>query len=156
MKRYGIAAFVLAGIFGLAGQASAQVYYPGTVWSTTGTLSPVEKGNVISQSYVEQGIAYKGASLFAASTLIADSKGYDWNRRVTMGGGVRLTQNILTGVVRVNLVYLREQRYVSPAVHVGLALSVDAWFGWGQRPAGPTAGAVLTAVKLLQNLTEGN
>ncbi len=137
MKKYTIAAFVVLLSVVATQNASAQsgVHYPGSFWTTNGTVSPVEKGNVVSMNHVEQGVAKKGVELFVQSTLQTDSKGYDWNRRVIGGVGVRFTQSIGNGMVRIGASYLTERRFVHPQTINGLALTVDAWFGWGQRPS---------------------
>ena len=131
MKRM-MTGLVMVGFVGLANIASAQVYYPGTAWSTNGTLSPVEKGNIFHQSHVEQGGAYRGAELFGSFSGGFDSKGYDWNRHTTVGVGGRFTQVVKGGMVRAGVAYLSEQRYVVARTTSGLAVFVDMWVGWGQ------------------------
>lgn len=113
--------------------AADGVYYPGSVWTSNGTLSPVEKHNFISQTHVEQGIAIKGAEVFGSLSAVADSKGFDWNRRTVSGVGFRFTQNVGKGMVRAGVQYLSEKRYVSESTAKGISFNVDAYFGWGQR-----------------------
>ena len=114
--------------------SASGVYFPGSAWTSTGFLSPVEKDNFTSQNYVEQGIGYKGVSFFGSLSVTRDSKGYDWNRRSTETAGVRLTQTIGgNGMVRVGVGYATEHRFVSGATASGVVGSVDAWFGWGNR-----------------------
>ncbi len=134
MKTLITAAFVALLSVVAVQNASAQsgTYYPGTFWTTNGTISPVEKGNMVSMSHIEQGIAKSGAELFAQSTVETDSKGFDWNRRMINGVGVRFTQSIGSGMVRVGMSYLSERRFVNPQTTNGLSFTVDAWFGWSQ------------------------
>lgn len=124
----------LALTLGLAGAASAQTTYPGTVWTSNGTLSPVEKGNIISMTHVEQGVANHGVELFGQTTFIADTKAYDWNRRYSNGVGARFTQSIGSGMVRASVSYLRERRYSSEVTAQGVVIAVESWFGWGNSP----------------------
>lgn len=122
-----------------AAPAQAQyLYYPGSVWSSNGTLSPVEKGNVISITHAEQGVAYRGAELFFETTVMADTKAYDWNRRVANGVGLRFTQVVKGGMVRAGTAYVWERRYTYPYERTmeGLTLFVDTWFGWGAQQKG--------------------
>lgn len=112
--------------------AQSEIYYPGSFWTTNGTVSPVEKGNIISLSHFEQGIAKHGVELFVQSTLEIDSKGLNWNRRVVNGIGFRLTQAIGNGVIRTGMSYLSERRFVNPQTINGLSFTVDMWFGWNQ------------------------
>jgi len=135
MRNFMFSVLMFAVISLIGGRASAQeVYYPGSVWSSNGTLSPIEKGNVLSMTHAEQGIAYKGAELFGSLTAQADSKRYDWNNRLIEGVGVRFTQSIGSGMVRGTVAYLNEKRYVVPSNTGGVSLSVDCWFGWNHSP----------------------
>jgi len=133
MLKYG---FVVVGVLvAFASPSFAQdgVYYPGSFYTVNGTLSPAEKGNIISLSHAEQGIAYRGAELFAGFTGQADSKGFSWNRRTISSVGARFTQNISGGSVRVAAGYARENRFAGPNTTIsGPFVSVDAWFGWKQ------------------------
>ncbi len=120
---------------GLAASASAQsITYPGSVWTSNGTLSPVEKDNVLSLTHVEQGISYKGLEAFGQSTLSADTKAYDWNRRYSNGVGGRFTQSLGSGMVRASVSYVRERRYNSDTTAQGMVVAVEAWFGWNNTP----------------------
>ena len=111
--------------------AQSAITYPGSLWSSTGTVTPAEPGNVISLSHVTQGVSYKGIELFEASTLGMDSKGYDWNNRVQVSVGVALNQTVLnTGVVRVSAAYSRERRWVSNRPYTGMVYAVDFFTQW--------------------------
>lgn len=124
--------FCLMSLLAVAHTASAQenVTYPGSVWSSNGTLSPVEKGNVISVSHVEQGVSLRGVELFGTFTGQVDSKRYDWNNRITEGVGLRFTQSIGPGMVRAGVAYLNEKRFISESTARGPSVFVECWFGW--------------------------
>lgn len=117
-----------------ATSASAQVTYPGSVWSSNGWLTPVERHNVISLTHAEQGVEWRGLELFGQSTLSADTKGYDWNRRYQLGIGGRFTQSIGSGMVRGSVSWLRENRYNHDVTAQGLVLAAETWFGWQRSP----------------------
>ena len=116
--------------------ASAQVYYPGSVWSSNGTYSAIEKGNFLSLTHAEQGIAWHGAELFTHVTFGTDSYNFTWNRKVSDGVGVRFTQTLFgTGMVRVGMMYTHEARTgLRKGNYAGF---VETWFGWRQRPTPP-------------------
>lgn len=123
-------------VFACAQDVAAQeVYYPGSVWTSNGTLSTFEKDNVISQTHMEQGIAIRGAELFGQATGVYDSKGYDWNRRFSTGVGARFTQQMKSGMVRMSVAYVRERRYEGLRITTqGLVVAAEAWFGWNNAP----------------------
>jgi hypothetical protein len=132
MRSWTLAALALLA-FAAPSFAQDSVYYPGSLYTTNGTLSPVEKNNIVSFSHIEQGIAYRGAELFGAFTGQVDSKGYPWNRRTVSSIGLRFTQNIASGSVRVSAGYTRENQFAGPnTVVTGPFVAVDAWFGWRQ------------------------
>jgi hypothetical protein len=135
LNRLVIVAFVLA-VVCTARFASAQsgVYYPGSAWTANGTLSPVEKGNVISLTHAEQGIALRGVEVFGQTTFSIDSKHFDWDRRFLNGGGIRFTQTVPHGMVRVSESFVRERRYNGDVTHQGFVFAAEAWFGWNHAP----------------------
>ena len=141
LLKLSVVAFVFCMFCFTPGVSYAQgVYFPGSVWSSNGTLSPVEKGNVLSLTHVEQGVAYRGAELFGQSTFSVDSKKYDWNRRFSNGVGARFTQSLLGhGMVRAGVSYVHERRYTFETTRQGWVASVDTWFGWQNTPQ-PAAG----------------
>lgn len=128
--------FVLAALIGFAGKASAQTqfYFPGTIWNSTGNLNATENRNVISLTHAEQGIAYKGAEVFALATAETAGQHNAWEHRTELGVGTRYTVALPKGMVRANLAWVQESRYVTiDSVRKGHAqMSVDMWFGWSQ------------------------
>jgi hypothetical protein len=125
------------------------IYYPGSVWSSTANNPQPSEKDLVSYNHVEQGVAYRGAELFGSVTGVLDTQsfnvanlrtqgigngfGFDWNRRLIEGVGVRFTQNLPHGIVRAGVQYLRENRYVGTRrTYTGVSPFVEAWFGWGQ------------------------
>lgn len=119
---------------GFALPANAQeLYYPGSFWSSTGTLAPFEGQNVITMNHIEQGIAYRGAEMFVQATTTVDGRGLAWNRHVESGLGVRFTQSVKTGMVRAGIAYLADHRFPTQQTAVNrFSVFVQAWFGWRQ------------------------
>lgn len=140
-----IVAIITAVILTVAGTASAQdqesqgsqIYYPGSLWTSVGNLSPAEKGNVMAIGNLEQGIAYRGAELYGIFQGQWDTKGFDWDRRVKTGVGVRFTQSVKNGMIRAGVAWIEEKRFVTGNRGRGVQVSVDTWFGWSQRPRVP-------------------
>lgn len=136
-----VASFVFASVVLVSSPAFSQdcvncsaVYYPGTVWSSVGTLSPAEKGNVIALTHVEQGVAIKGFEFFGQGTLGLDSKGFSWNNRVLGGIGGRFTQSIKRGMVRGSASWVQENRWQTNQTVSGWVLAAETWFGWNNTP----------------------
>src|SRR6185369_13472987 len=98
-----IATFALFALLLSALTASAQetLTFPGSMWTVTGNTSPAEKGNIVSLTHAEQGIAKRGFELFSETTIGTDSDGHDWNRKSLFGVGGRYTLRLGTGMVRV-------------------------------------------------------
>jgi hypothetical protein len=124
-------------LIALARPAQAQLYYPGTVWNTTGNVSTIENANVISVTHAEQGIALKGFEAFALATLQTAGQHNAWEHRTEHGVGLRYTFQLPKGMVRANAAYVTENRFsaLNGYDKGHLSLSMDAWFGWSQRPA---------------------
>lgn len=122
-----ICALLLVG----SGIASAQdLTYPGSIWSVAGKGSVAEPGNNVSMTHAEQGIAQGPFSILIETTGVADSKGYDWNRKLVGGLLGRYTFKLHGAVVRANFGYETEKRFVNPRALSGFVYSVDMWAGW--------------------------
>jgi len=109
-----------------------EIYYPGSVWSNNGRTRPVEQGNVISMTHVEQGIAYRGLEGFVDGLFTVDTHGLDWNNSRAYGAGARYTQHLAFGWVRVMAGVEHEYRWVSYTSKTGPVISAELWFGWHQ------------------------
>lgn len=113
------------------------VTLPGSFWNVTGNVSPVEKGNIISSSYLEQGITmfHKDALSLIPYVSLAptfDSKGYDWNNRLISTVGVKAVKRFDSGMVSVAGGYANEEHFKGDGQHAGAPyIRADYWFGWG-------------------------
>ena len=80
--------------FGWQPVAEKSSRFPGSSWMEVGNLSPVEKGNILGLGYVTQGVVAKRFSRatvvpYVEATVFHDSKGFDWDNKATVGGGVK-------------------------------------------------------------------
>jgi len=133
-------ALLLTVLLGFANTASAQLsipeqlYYPGSLWSSTGKTRPVEKGNVIHNTHLEQGIAWRGLEGFVDGTFQSDSQGLDWNNSQAAGAGARFTLAVPKGFIRGMVGYGKEYRRISGSSAAGARLALELWIGWAQSP----------------------
>jgi hypothetical protein len=140
-------------LFGLVVNASAQAEPPhavkgsvldavgltGQMWSATGTYSPLEKGNVLSQSYFEQTASIYSTwnnsltvTPYAAFGMVFDTKGYSWNNKVQPSGGIKVNKFFRYGVISVGTAYAYEDRFTdskAPKASGRTDYILD-WFGW--------------------------
>jgi hypothetical protein len=118
----------------LAGaQTTKNITFPGSVWTTNGTLTPAEAGNISSLSHIEQGMVFrKTAEVFLQGTLGLDTKSYDWNNKTVGGVGVRLSRTIGSGIVRGGVAYLTDHRRLSGKTYSGISVFVDSYFQWSK------------------------
>lgn len=110
--------------------------FPGQFWNDTGNISPVEHNDLISASYLEQGVTlFRGNStsfeILGSLGLTADTLRYDWNNRIVGSVGGRFNKYVGTkGIVELNVTYTYEDRFLSGTQKGGFTPSVDYWFGW--------------------------
>lgn len=115
---------------------------PGQMWITTGTSSPTEKGNVLTQSYIEQGATvFAGWNNSVALTPYIsagfdfDTKGYSWNNKIQPTLGIKLNKYFRTGVISAGIAYTYENRFRNTEnsnfrATAGVKDFVQDWFGW--------------------------
>jgi len=110
--------------------------YPGQFWNDTGNVSPTEHNDVISASYIEQGITvYRSSNGFtitpyASLGVTADTQGFDWNNRIQTSAGGRLNKYMKYGIVSLGGAYSYEDRWIGNERKGGLTGYVNYWFGW--------------------------
>ena len=119
-------------------QPGTKIRFPGSSWGIVGNISPVEKGNVIAGSYLQQGIAILNSHAvsvvpFAEATGYKDSKHYDWNNRIIYGGGVKLLVRSRPGVTEIGTSYSREKRFNSGLTGKCITIFLKLWFGWNPK-----------------------
>ncbi len=131
----GLFSIVVGGIILFAASAASaqEITYPGAAWSTTGQLSPVERHNIVSANYGEQGVAYKGLSGYIHGGYGKDQNGFDWNNYRRGGAGVRFTQTVGNLMLRVGGSYVTEERPTSKVRINGFVYAVDLYTQWGRK-----------------------
>lgn len=115
---------------------SSPFAYPGSFWNVTGNTSPVEKNNFISSSYAEQGITVfnrDGISItpYVSLSVGLDSKGYDWNNKNVVTGGLKLSKHFGNGVASIIGGIANENHWKSGLNASSPFLKAEYWAGWG-------------------------
>ena len=121
--------------FGWQSIADKTSRFPGSSWATIGNISPVEQGNIIGQAYVSQGIVAKRFTRttlvpYAEMTFSRDSKHFDWDNKLMPGAGVKAVFPHGNLYTEIGAAYLYENRFESGRSAGGLALFMNASFGW--------------------------
>lgn len=116
--------------------------YPGNTWGLVGALAPMERDNIFSQFHAEQGFTMMRLGDFylipgVSVDVSHDTKGYDWNNKVTASIGPKLVKIFNRGVVRVGASFGHEHRTATGNSADALMTSMDYWFGWGQPSVNP-------------------
>jgi hypothetical protein len=109
--------------------------FPGSSWAAVGNISPVEHGNIIGQGYVSQGVIAKrvrGTAFvpYADFMFSRDTKGFDWDNKAILGGGVKAIIPHRQFYTEVGAAYLHEQRFQTDRSAGGLTLFTNFSFDW--------------------------
>ncbi|MGH9545840.1 MAG: hypothetical protein ACRD23_11565 [Terriglobales bacterium] len=109
--------------------------FPGSTWMEVGNLSPVEKGNIIGNFYISQGVVAKRFSRVAIvpyveTTVFHDSKGFDWDNKAAVGGGVKAIFPRGDVYTEIGAAYLHENRFQSGLSAAGLSVFTNFSFSW--------------------------
>ena len=121
--------------FGWQPVAQKSSRFPGSSWMEVGTLSPIEKGNIIGLAYVTQGIVAKRFSRatlvpYLEATVFHDSKGFDWENKATVGGGVKAIFPRGDIYTEIGAAYLHENRFQSGESAGGISVFTNFSFNW--------------------------
>jgi hypothetical protein len=109
--------------------------YPGWVNASSGYVTSAEPTNFISALSVQQGatvLRLAGVSLtpFAGAAAGMDSKGNSWNNRVNAEAGMKISREILSGVVEIGMANRREHNRLTRETRVAPVVFVNLWIGW--------------------------
>ena len=109
--------------------------FPGSTWIEVGNLSPVEHGNILGLGYFSQGVVAKRFDRFTLvpyfeATVFRDSKGFDWDNRANVGGGVKAIFPHGDIYSEVGVAYLHENRFQSGLAAGGLSVFTNFSFNW--------------------------
>jgi len=121
--------------FGWQPVADKSSRFPGSTWMEVGNLSPVEKGNIVGLGYVTQGVVAKRFSRatlipYFEATVFHDSKGFDWDNRANVGGGVKAAFIGHDVYTEIGAAYLHENRFQSGLSASGLSVFTNFSFNW--------------------------
>ena len=109
--------------------------FPGSSWMEVGNLSPVEHGNIIGLGYITQGIVAKRFSRttlvpYLEATVFHDSKGFDWDNKANVGGGIKAVIPGGEVYTEIGAAYLHETRFESGQSAGGISLFTNFSFNW--------------------------
>jgi hypothetical protein len=107
----------------------------GSMWVEVGTISPLEKGNVISSSGIHQGYDLYEKKSFSFTAFIAggatfDTSHYVWNNQVSGSLGIQANAIVPHGVISVGGAYSVENRFLEHETYASPGYFVQDWFGW--------------------------
>jgi len=108
--------------------------YPGSFWLSTGNVGPVERGNVVTQANIEQGVTVwqRGnwfAIPFVSAGMTADTAGYEWNDRHPAQVGMKMVWRVPGGAVQGGAGLMFEREPITGEDR-HLSAFVSYWSGW--------------------------
>ena len=117
---------------------------PGSTWGEIrfpGSAQPEDKNNLILEGAVEQGVDFfrlskdSAFNVFGKLDYALDKEGFDWNRKLRLGAGLKLRHYISdTVVIAVGAKYEIDRRFVDDRTLEGFQLFSN-WFGSWQLPS---------------------
>ncbi len=121
--------------FGWQPVAEKSSRFPGSTWMEIGNLSPVEKGNILGMGYITQGVVAKRFNRatvvpYLEATIFHDSKGFDWDNKATIGGGVKAILPRTDVYTEIGIAYLHENRFQSGQMAGGVSVFTNFSFSW--------------------------
>lgn len=127
-----------AGWRGDAGSSRSAVLpdaFPGHVYASSGLVTAAEPHNWITSVSLQQGATlfrYRGVSVtpFAEAGAGADSAGYNWNNRVHADAGLKISRDVLSGVVELGVVQRNEFDRLTHQSRVAPVVFANLWIGW--------------------------
>jgi hypothetical protein len=123
----------------------------GSMWMDSGGSSPLEK-DFAARFFIEQGVVVHSFAGFEVGAFVNttdsfDQKSYDWNRFARGSGGIKLVHTFanryVDGLVRGDVGYTVEHRFVSGASAAAPSFDINYWIGWhplGNRMPGSSWG----------------
>jgi hypothetical protein len=110
--------------------------FPGQMWSATGTYSPVEKNNVISQwDFQQSAVVYSGwhnsltFTPYVEIGWLMDSEGYTYDNQIQPSVGIKVNKLFRLGLISAGTAYAYEDRF-SDSSASGRTDFISDWFGW--------------------------
>lgn len=112
---------------------------PGSMWSSLGGVSPIEKNNLVDYFHVDQGLVInktKGLDVepYVAVNVTRDTQKFPWNNKEKMEAGLRLVKSFPSGIADVGIAYAIERRdsieKSSAETMSGPIVFTSGWFGY--------------------------
>ena len=112
--------------------------FPGSVWATSGIVTPSEPDNWITAAHAEQGFtAWRAQKFslvpFAAGTVTVDTQRHAWNNRGFVDTGVKVSTRIHGVAVDVGAAQRVSRSWDSGATAAAPVVFVNLWVGWMPR-----------------------
>lgn len=132
--------------YAVKGSVLDGIALPGQMWMTAGSSSPIEKGNVLTQAFIEQDASIYATwnnslwlTPYVSAGIAFDAKGYSWNNKIQPAIGIKLNKSFRHGVISAGVAYAYENRYRNAEESTfrptsGMKDFVQDWFAW-QPPA---------------------
>jgi|RhiMethySRZTD1v2_1073278.scaffolds.fasta_scaffold00481_29 hypothetical protein len=123
------------GDIGSARSIIAPAAFPGYAYGSTGLVTAAEPDNWITSVSLQQGVTvlrYRGTSLipFVGASGGVDTAGYNWNNRARLDGGVKVTREVLSGVIDIGMAHRRELDHLTGTSRTAPVVFVNFWLGW--------------------------
>jgi len=104
--------------FGWQAVSEKNSRFPGSSWAAVGNLSTVERGNIIAQAHISQGVVGKRLAIgtvmpYVEATLCHDTQGVDWENKAVYGSGIKVGIPHDEMYTEIGAAYLRENRFHS-------------------------------------------
>ena len=109
--------------------------FPGFAWASSGFVTAAEPNNWITSVSVQQGATLfrrGGVAVipFAGAAAGADSSGYNWNNRMSADAGLKLSREVLSGVIEVGMAQRHEHHRLTHESQVAPVVFANVWIGW--------------------------
>lgn len=108
---------------------------PGYAYASSGFVTAAEPDNWISSLSIQQGATvfrYSGIAVipFVGASASADSSGHNWNNRTRVDAGIKITREVLSGVVDIGIAQRHELDHLTRDSRVAPVVFVNFWLGW--------------------------
>jgi hypothetical protein len=109
--------------------------FPGYAYGSTGLVTAAEPDNWITSLAVQQGVTvirYRGTALtpFVGASAGVDTADYNWNNRARVDAGVKVTREVLSGVVDFGMAHRSEVDHLTGSSRTAPVVFVNFWLGW--------------------------
>jgi hypothetical protein len=109
---------------------------PGQMWMATGTYSPVEKNNVISQwDFQQSTVVFSGwrnsvtVTPYLEFNGVFDSQGHTYDNQIQPSTGIKVNRLFRIGIISAGTAYSYQNRFSSTTAG-GRTDFISDWFGW--------------------------